>query len=329
MEEGKKRMAVLVGCNYPNSNYKLHGCINDVVAMRDVLVNRFGFDLSHIELLADAPAAPGGGSNLEMMMPTGANIKKALDEMVGKAEPGDVLVFHYSGHGTRIPSKWPGFPFRQDEAIVPCDFNLITDTDMRQLVNKLPKGTSFTMISDSCHSGGLIDKEKEQIGPNSTTKTTPSTTTNNNPKHIPFNSILEHFISLTGINTSDIATHLLELFGADASFKFRLQSSLEHYLYDDESLILKADDGILLSGCQANETSADMSPVEGKGKAHGAFSNALQIVLKENPNRILSNREVVIMARKALEAQGFAQHPCLYCSDINADAPFLWHPNSC
>ena len=26
-------------------------------------------------------------------------------------------------------------------------------------------GTSFTMVSDSCHSGGLIDKEKEQIGP--------------------------------------------------------------------------------------------------------------------------------------------------------------------
>ena len=26
-------------------------------------------------------------------------------------------------------------------------------------------GTSFTIVSDSCHSGGLIDKEKEQIGP--------------------------------------------------------------------------------------------------------------------------------------------------------------------
>ncbi|EEF44994.1 metacaspase-9 [Ricinus communis] len=319
MEKGKKRMAVLVGCNYPNSRNELHGCINDVVTMRDVLVKRFGFDLSHIELLTDAPA-PGSSQ----IMPTGANIKKALDQMVGKAESGDVLLFHYSGHGTKIPSKRPGHPFRQDEAIVPCDFNLITDVDFRQLVNRLPKGTSFTIISDSCHSGGLIDKEKEQIGPNSTITANAENLSSHihTPKHIPFNSILQHFSSLTGINTSDIGTHLLEYFGADASLKFRLQS-LEQDLFES----LKPDDGILLSGCQANETSADMNPGgEGRGQAYGAFSNAVQMVLKENPDQIFSNREVVMMARKVLEAQGFEQHPCLYCSDKNADAAFLWQP---
>lgn len=116
--KGNKRMAVLVGCNYPNTKNELHGCINDVLAMRDAIIKRFGFDSSHIELLTDAP-----GSSV---MPTGANIKAALDRMVSRAQPGDVLFFHYSGHGTRIPSQKPGWPFRQDEAIVPCDFNLIT-----------------------------------------------------------------------------------------------------------------------------------------------------------------------------------------------------------
>lgn len=117
--KGSKRIAVLVGCNYPNTKNELRGCINDVLAMRDVIINRFGFDPNHIELLTDAP-----GSSV---MPTGANIKAALDRMVSKAEAGDVLFFHYSGHGTRIPSLRPIWPFRQqDEAIVPCDFNLIT-----------------------------------------------------------------------------------------------------------------------------------------------------------------------------------------------------------
>jgi hypothetical protein len=37
----------------------------------------------------------------------------------------------------------------------------------------------------------------------------------------------------------------------------------------------------------------------------------------------MSNREVVCRARKVLDEQGFQQHPCLYCSDANADAPFL------
>jgi hypothetical protein len=31
-------------------------------------------------------------------------------------------------------------------------------------VNKIPVGVTFTFLSDSCHSGGLIDSTKEQIG---------------------------------------------------------------------------------------------------------------------------------------------------------------------
>ncbi|XVF82482.1 hypothetical protein PTKIN_Ptkin16aG0052200 [Pterospermum kingtungense] len=311
MDKGKKRLAVLVGCNYPNTQHELHGCINDVVAMREVLLERFGFDPSHVELLTDAL-----GSSV---MPTGVNIKAALTKMVNLAEAGDVLFFHYSGHGTRIPSLKPGHPFRQDEAIVPCDFNLITDVDFKQLVNQLPKGASLTILSDSCHSGRLIDKEKEQIGPSTVKNTTPPPVSYR-AKSIPMESILEHLTSLTNINTSDIGTHLLEYFGADASLKFRIPF-LESDLFES----LKPDEGILLSGCQANETSADMNAIEGGGKAYGAFSNAVQMVLKQNSGA-LSNREVVMMAREVLEAQGIEQHPCLYCSDGNADTTFLWQP---
>jgi hypothetical protein len=120
MESGKKKAAVLVGCNYPNTAHELYGCINDVLGVREALVERLGFERSQIELLTDAPAA---GS---LVMPTGVNIKNALDRMVSQAQSGDVLFFHYSGHGTIIPSSKPGHLFRQDEAIVPCDFNLIT-----------------------------------------------------------------------------------------------------------------------------------------------------------------------------------------------------------
>lgn len=120
MEGKNKRLAVLVGCNYPNTPNELRGCINDVLAMKDTLVKRFGFDHANIQLLTDDP------KNSSSTMPTGANIKQALSSMVDKAEAGDVLYFHYSGHGTRIPSKIHGHPFRHEEAIVPCDFNLIT-----------------------------------------------------------------------------------------------------------------------------------------------------------------------------------------------------------
>ena len=144
---------------------------------------------------------------------------------------------------------------------------------------------------------------------------------NQKPKSIPFESILQHLSSLTSIYTSDIATHLLEIFGADTSLKFRLPP-LELDMFQS----LKPDEGILLSGCQSNETSADISPTQGGGKAYGAFSNALQMVFKEHSDS-LSNKQVVMMARDMLKAQGFDQHPCLYCSDENANATFLWRPD--
>lgn len=196
-------------------------------------------------------------------------------------------------------------------------------------MNRLPKGSSFTILSDSCHSGGLIDKEKEQIGPSTASLVlcdggaSPARA----PKAIPFNSLLHFLSSLTKINTSDIGTHLLEAFGAEASLRFRRRREELDAPIDPP---VKPDEGILLSGCQANETSADMNPsaAGGGGEAYGAFSNAVQTVLRENPRRRLRNHEVVAGARAVLRAQGFAQHPCLYCSDENADAPFLWQPRS-
>ncbi|KAL8147403.1 hypothetical protein AgCh_004932 [Apium graveolens] len=246
MAKGKmKRMAVLAGCNYPNTPNELHGCINDVLTMQNTLITRFRFDPTDIDLLTDAP----------------------------------------------------------DSTVLP------TDLDFRELVNRLPEGASFTIISDSCHSGGLIDKEKEQIGPD----IVPEKRTlhvAHKPKTLPFETILQQLSTLTNINTWDIGTHFLESFGGNASLK-----SLSP---KEEQESMHPDAGILLSGYQSNETSADISSSGGgQKKAYGAFSNAIQMVLKENLGA-LSNKEIVILARNVLLGQLIiGQHPCLYCSDEN------------
>ncbi|XP_052157074.1 metacaspase-6-like [Oryza glaberrima] len=154
---GRKR-AVLVGINYAGTEGELKGCLNDVARMRRCLVDRFGFDEANIRVLADAdPSTP---------QPTGANIRLELERLVGDARPGDTLFFHYSGHGLQLPIETGGDDddTGYDECIVPCDMNLIKDQDFTELVQKVPDGCLFTMVSDSCHSGGLIDKTKEQIG---------------------------------------------------------------------------------------------------------------------------------------------------------------------
>nr|AFK93071.1 MC2 [Petunia x hybrida] len=151
------KKAVLIGINYPGTKAELKGCINDVTRMYSCLVNRFGFSEDDITVLIDTDDS--------YTQPTGRNVRKALSDLVGSAEPGDFLFVHYSGHGTRLPAETgeqddTGF----DECIVPCDMNLITDDDFRELVDKVPEGCQITIVSDSCHSGGLIDKAKEQIG---------------------------------------------------------------------------------------------------------------------------------------------------------------------
>lgn len=88
------KRALLVGCNYPGTKVELHGCANDARRMHRTLVTRFGFDESDILMMLDNdPSTP---------QPTGANIRSSLAKLARGVRPGDVLVFHYSGHGTQV-----------------------------------------------------------------------------------------------------------------------------------------------------------------------------------------------------------------------------------
>nr|AET08883.1 metacaspase 2 [Aegilops speltoides]CCC14967.1 MC2B protein [Aegilops speltoides] len=319
--ETTKRLATLVGCNYVGTRYELRGCINDVDAVRDTLVARFGFAPADVAVLTDGRGAE--------VLPTGANIRRALADMVARAAPGDVLFFHYSGHGTLVPPRH-GDSGAEEEAIVPTDFNLITDVDFRQLVDRVPPGASFTIVSDSCHSGGLIDQEKEQIGPSvGSDPGAGSTAPARTARFLPYGAILDHLSAVSGMPSSHhVGDHLVALFGADASAKFHVHGgsgngSTLSTTPAPAPTPPRPDEGILLSGCQTNETSADVPAYEASGgKACGAFSSAVQSVLAAHPAP-LSNRELVAKARAVLEEQGFEQHPCLYCTDANAEAPFL------
>lgn len=115
---GKKR-ALLVGCNYPGTKAELKGCINDVKRMQRCLIERYGFAEEDIVVLIDTdPSYP---------QPSGANIRRAISNLVASARPGDYLFIHYSGHGTRLPAETgDNDDTGYDECIVPCDMNLIT-----------------------------------------------------------------------------------------------------------------------------------------------------------------------------------------------------------
>ena len=82
---------------------------------------------------------------------------------MGLTLPGDALFFHFSGHGTQIPTDDPQETDGMDEAIVPTGMNVILDDDLRVIVCNLPLGAHLTMLADCCHSGTLLDNKVRDL----------------------------------------------------------------------------------------------------------------------------------------------------------------------
>jgi len=84
-----RKLALLVGINQ-YKNDPLNGCVNDVIMQEMLLIHRFGFNPKDIVILTDKQATRQG-------------ILEAFEEhLIQQAKPGDVAVFHYSGHGSRV-----------------------------------------------------------------------------------------------------------------------------------------------------------------------------------------------------------------------------------
>ena len=127
----------------------LSSCVADANSMSDLLVSSFGFTAAESQTLTDQQASSAG-------------IQAALRTLLAKSTPGDVVCLYYSGHGARIP----GVDTQADcdkfyECIVPASGAFISDRDLFTLGNTLePSVVNFTVILDSCHSGGM-DQETD------------------------------------------------------------------------------------------------------------------------------------------------------------------------
>lgn len=148
---GSRKLALLIGINDYRFVSKLNGALNDVDDMFKVLTSTaYGFDIANIHFLKDGEA-------------TRARILSEIDHhLVDKAQPGDIVVLHYSGHGSLM--KNPDDPTGWDNTIVPVDsrdpdkkvFD-IRDKELnarlRRLTAKVGDNGGVTFILDSCHSG--------------------------------------------------------------------------------------------------------------------------------------------------------------------------------
>ncbi|SPT20139.1 unnamed protein product [Triticum aestivum] len=327
------KLALLVGINYPGTKAELRGCHNDVDRMHRCLVDRFGFEEDDIRVLVDRDGSSGP-------LPTGANIRRALARLVGAACPGDFLFFHFSGHGTRLPAgTGQDDDTGYDECIVPSDMNLITDDDVSELVQKVPDGCIFTIVSDSCHSGGLLEKAKEQIGDS----TRQSETQSGEPE--------EQSDSPTGFRSflKDTVRDVFKSHSRRRGWPHQESVAAAVNTHRDAQAAeregrrrrgLHPDDPVQLlrGGRQPKdqevheyqrhphqrvpEQPASADATTAQGSSFGALSNAIQTILEGEEGEV-TNRDLVMGARKALAKQGYAQQPGLYCSDELLHVAFI------
>lgn len=259
------KKALLVGINYIGSDSQLSGCINDTTTIGAILTGKFKFNT--VKTLTDNT----------IVKPTKINIEASLRELVAGSKAGDILVFHYSGHGSNVADRSGDESDKRDEVIVPLDYKtsgvgVISDDWIYQnICVNVPAGVVLWCFTDCCHSGTILD--------------------------LAFN---------VRSNCAPISAG--EKIYSASKWSNNFSFSVEKVPRDLVGTVLN------LSGCQDPETSADAF-IAGKGQ--GAFTACFSEILKRDDVTNMTVRDILKEVNARLDLQNFKQNSQLSLSNMN------------
>ncbi|KAI0482668.1 caspase domain-containing protein [Xylariaceae sp. FL0804] len=284
-----KRKALLIGINYLGQNAELRGCINDTRNVSSFLMERYGYKREDMIILTDDQRDP-------ILVPTKANILRAMEWLVSGARPHDALFLHYSGHGGQTKDLDGDEDDGYDEVIYPVDFKSaghITDDQLHMVVvNPLPAGARLTAIFDSCHSGSVLDLPY--------TYSTKGVLKEPNLAAEAGQGLLNAFTSYVSGDKAGVGKALF----AFAKTAYRGDDGYKKTIKTKTS----PADVIMWSGSKDDQTSADATIA---AQATGAMSWAFITAIKQDPKQ--SYVELLNSVRDVLQTK-YSQKPQLSCS---------------
>lgn len=275
------KKAVLIGVNrYRIPGNDLRGCVPDVKNMANLLQRQYEFESGDISLITDFDA-------------TKEAIQSAVTGLIREARRGDVLLVHYSGHGSNVPDDNGDEDDNRDEILCPTDLDWndpLRDDWLRNVFDGLGAGVSLTVITDCCHSGTITRALEPPDAPLI-------------ERYLPSPWDLEAVESGRSLTGKTRGTP-------------RRKAAADHGTSD----IVHVDiPEVLISGCRADQTSADAAI--GGGFA-GALTYNLVEALTESATP-LSYRELHDQTSTKLKRGRYEQVPQLEGSEARLEQPFL------
>ncbi|KAI0195455.1 hypothetical protein F4808DRAFT_440607 [Astrocystis sublimbata] len=294
-----KRKALLIGVNYFGQDAELAGCINDAQNLSAFLIESFGYKREDMIILTDDARDP-------MLIPTKANIIRAMQWLVRGAQPNDSLFLHFSGHGGQTEDLDGDEDDGFDETIYPVDFKEnghIVDDELHDVVVKpLVPGVRLTAIFDCCHSGSALDLPYIY--------STKGVLKEPNLAAEAGQGLLKAISAYASGDTGGMASALM-------GFAKTAVSGNSGYKKTIETKTSPAD-VIMWSGSKDDQTSADATIAS---QATGAMSWAFVKALKQDPKQ--SYVELLNSIRDVLETK-YSQKPQLSCSHpLDTDLLFV------
>lgn len=147
----KNKKALIMGINYNNTINQLNGCIEDSNSILNFLQKKQYGSIKHLTDDTD-------------IKPTRENIINELTNLLKNSVEGDLIFIYYSGHGSYILDRTQDELDNKDEVIVPLDFNIISDDELKSIINSNMKpNTSIIAIFDCCNSGTALDLKYQYL----------------------------------------------------------------------------------------------------------------------------------------------------------------------
>ena len=272
--------------------------MNDVVNIKEFFEEHYELDEKLI--LTDDPRTEPETNHA----PTKANIISGFRWLVKGARPGDSLLLHYSGHGSKQKNHDGTEKSGYDQTLVPVDHETkghILDDDIHDMLCKpLPKGVRLTGIFDCCHSESIMDlpfvyniKGNLEIVENDRNQSIATLVAAGTRFLIDGNKK-----QITKAFTKEIKG-LIKGGGKDGRSNDARKKAIK-------ANTTKADI-IMFSGCRDDQTSADTRV---DGEASGAMSYALIRTLKKHKRRNPTYTQLLREMRETLEGK-YTQVPML------------------